>query len=148
MQNLQSVHRSLTQSGAGPRRWPSLALAAVPLIPIVLAIGGGPAEGHSESAIAPHSHAEVQQALRRQKPGVVSRQPLPRPPEAPPRPKRAAEPAPDEESGLEQRSHQTQPKQIDVDCQVRLMPDVAAVQASPQSARANARPRTSCASMP
>jgi hypothetical protein len=84
MQDLQPVHRSLTKSGAGPRRWPSLALAAVPVIPIVLAIGGGAAEGQSESAIAPHSRAEVQQALRRQKPGVVIPQPLPRPPEAPP----------------------------------------------------------------
>jgi hypothetical protein len=120
MQDLQSVHRSLIKSGAGPRRWSSLALGAVAVIPIVLAIGGGAAEGQSESAIAPHSRAEVQQALRRQKPGVVIPQPLPRPPEAPPRPKRAAEPAPDEEGGTEQRSHQTQPKQTDVDCQMRL----------------------------
>jgi hypothetical protein len=149
MQDLQSVHRSLIKSGAGPRRWSSLALGAVAVIPIVLAIGGGAAEGQSESAIAPHSRAEVQQALRRQKPGVVIPQPLPRPPEAPPRPKRAAEPAPDEEGGTEQRSHETQPKQTDVDCQMRLSPDVAAVQGLPPiSSGQCARPTMSCVSMP
>jgi hypothetical protein len=131
MQDCSRSIGGLTKSGAGPRRWPSLALGAVSVIPIVLAIGGGAAEGQSESAIAPHSRAEVQQALRRQKPGVVIPQPLPRPPEAPLRPKRAAEPASDEEGGIEQRSHQTQPKQIDVDCQMRLTPDVAAVQGLP-----------------
>jgi hypothetical protein len=129
MQDCSRSIGGLTKSGAGPRRWPSLALGAVSVIPIMLAIGAGAAEGQSESAIAPHSRAEVQQALRRQKPGVVIPQPLPRPPEAPLRPKR--EPASDEEGEIEQRSHQTQPKQIDVDCQMRLTPDVAAVQGLP-----------------
>jgi hypothetical protein len=41
MQDCSRSIGGLTKSGAGPRRWPSLALGAVSVIPIVLAIGGG-----------------------------------------------------------------------------------------------------------
>jgi hypothetical protein len=125
MQHWGSLRCSVSKKiGARPQQPRGLSRTTIPVLAIMLAISG--------NAVQARSELEVQQrSLAEQK----SRAPIPwprsRPKEAPAQPQGSGNTPRNEERAVEQRSQESAAAPPPSDCQLRLTPDLAAIQALP-----------------
>jgi hypothetical protein len=101
----------------------------VPAVAMVLLMSGSAVQTRSKIPFVPHSPAEAQRSLGEQKPSIAIPWPPPRPPDAPPRPRDTAKLPGSDERAFEQGSQEAAAVLTRSPCQVRLTPDLAAVEA-------------------